>query len=108
MTFTSLKVSQPSFAWKDRVEANDIRALVAKYLGVDVRRVTDETHFRDDLRVDWLGRLELLILIEDQFAGVEFRDGDADQIETVGDLIRYIEDARLGSMTGAPCPSALS
>jgi len=27
---------------------------------------------------------------------VEFRDGDADQLETVGDLIRYIEDARLG------------
>ena len=96
MTFTSLQVSQPSSEWKDCVEANDIRALVAKYLGVDVRRVTDGAHLRDNLRVDWLGRLELSILIEDQFAGVEFRDGDADQLETVGDLIRYIEDARLG------------
>jgi hypothetical protein len=33
-------------------------------------------------------------LIEDQFADMEVMDGDADQIETVGDLIRYIEDAR--------------
>jgi acyl carrier protein len=26
---------------------------------------------------------------------VEFMDDDADQIETVGDLIRYIEDVRV-------------
>jgi acyl carrier protein len=39
--------------------------------------------------------MELLILIEDQFVGVEFMDDDADQIETVGDLIRYIEDVRV-------------
>jgi acyl carrier protein len=36
--------------------------------------------------------MELLMLIEDQFVGVEIMDDDADQIETVGDLIRYVED----------------
>ena len=40
---------------------------------------------------DWLDRLELLMVIEDQFAGVEIADADVDQIEVVGDLIRYIE-----------------
>lgn len=74
-------------------EVCEIRALVAKLLDVDVNRITDEAHFRHDLGAGWLDRLELLILIEDQFADVEIGD-DADEIEVVGDLIRYVEDAR--------------
>ena len=66
--------------------------LVAKHLGVDVRRVTDEAHLRDDLGADWLDRLELMMAIEDQFAGVEITDADSDQMEVVGDLIRFVED----------------
>lgn len=99
MTFTSLSMTQRTSAG-ERIEVDQIRALVATHLGVDVGRVTDEAHFSDDLGADWLDRLELLILIEDQFAGVEIMDADADQIEIVGDLIRYIDDARVGSVTG--------
>ena len=47
--------------------------------------------FTQDLGADWLDRLELMMVIEDQFAGVEIADADVDQIEVVGDLIRYIE-----------------
>jgi hypothetical protein len=32
-----------------------------------------------------------MIVIEDQFAGVEMTDDDVDQIDVVGDLIREIE-----------------
>ena len=32
-----------------------------------------------------------MIVIEDQFAGVEMTDDDVDQIDVVGDLIRHIE-----------------
>jgi len=99
MTFSGLSFTQRTSA-REGFEVDEIRALVAKYLGVDVGRVTDEAHFSDDLGADWLDRLELLILIEDQFADVEIMDSDADQIEVVGDLIRYIEDAQVGSMTG--------
>jgi len=73
-----------------------IRALVAAHLEVDVSRVTDDAHLIEDLGADWLDRLELMILLEDQFAGLEITDNDADQIEFVGDLIRYIEDAMVG------------
>ena len=41
--------------------------------------------------MDRYDRLELMILIEDAFTGVEFTDDDGDQIEVVGDLIRHIE-----------------
>ena len=98
MTFTSLSMTQRTSAG-ERIEVDQIRALVATHLGVDVGRVTDDAHFSDDLGADWLDRLELLILIEDQFAGVELMESNADQIESVGDLIRYLDDARVGSMT---------
>jgi acyl carrier protein len=73
-----------------------VRTLIADHLGVSIGRVTDEAHFTDDLGADWLDRLELVMVIEDQFAGVEITDADVDQIEVVGDLIRYIETAGTG------------
>jgi acyl carrier protein len=70
----------------------EIRTLIAEHLDVDIERVTDEAHFVDDLGADWLDRLELMIMIEDRFGGLEISDDDADQIKVVGDLIRYVEN----------------
>jgi acyl carrier protein len=53
--------------------------------------VTDDAHFTDDLGANWLDRLELMIAIEDEFADVEMIEKDFDQIDVVGDLIRYVE-----------------
>ena len=75
---------------------DDIRALVAAHLEVDVSRIRDEAHLTNDLGADWLDRLELRILLEDHFAGVEIADADADEIEFVGDVIRYIEARIVG------------
>jgi acyl carrier protein len=72
-------------------DANKVRALIAKYLGIDAERVTDEAHFRNDFDLDSLDQLELLILLEEEFSGVEFSDAAVEQIEIVGDLIRYME-----------------
>jgi acyl carrier protein len=72
-------------------DANRVRALIAEYLGIDVEQVKDEARFSDDLGLDWLDELELMILIEDEFAGVEFSDTAANEIAVVGDLIRHIE-----------------
>ena len=83
MTFTSLSMTQRT-SDREGVEVDKIRALVATHLGVDIGRVTDDAHFSDDLGADWLDRLELLILIEDQYAGVELMESNADQIESVG------------------------
>jgi len=71
--------------------ADKVRALIAKYLGVDVERVRDEAHFRNDFDLDSLDQLELLILIEEQFSSAEFSEAAMEQIEVVGDLIRYME-----------------
>ena len=77
-------------------DANKVRALLARYLSIDVEQLTDEVHFRNDFDLDSLNRLELLILIEEAFSGVEFSDAAVDRIEVVGDLIRHIEITNKG------------
>jgi acyl carrier protein len=78
-------------AMKEGFTSRNIRTLIAEHLGVEVERVTDEAHFINDLGADWLDCLELIIVIEDQFPGLEIADDHVDQIKVVGDLIRYIE-----------------
>ena len=92
MNIVSLKSSQKATATREVLASNDVRTLIASQLGVDVKRVTDEAHFTDDLGADWLDRLELMIAIEDRFADVVITDEDVDQLEVVGDLIRRIEN----------------
>jgi acyl carrier protein len=91
MSIAGLTSTEQTTAIKAVFTANDVRTLIANHLGVSVRRVTDEAHFTDDLGADWLDRLDLMIAVEDQFAGVEITADDVDRIELVGDLIRHIE-----------------
>jgi acyl carrier protein len=91
MTIGSLTWSRPTAAVKEGLATKDVRTLIADHLGVDVKRVTDEAHFAEDLGADWLDRLELMIVIEDQFVDVEITDDDVDRIDVVGDLMRHIE-----------------
>ncbi len=91
MSIAGLTSTDQPTAIKAVFATNDVRTFIANHLGVSVGRVTDEAHFTDDLGADWLDRLDLMIAVEDQFAGVEITDGDVDRIEFVGDLIRHIE-----------------
>jgi acyl carrier protein len=93
MTIGNLSSKQETKAMHQISTANDVRTIIAKHLGVEVKRVTDEAHFTYDLGADWLDRLELMIVIEDQFPAVEITDDDVDQIEVVGDLIHHIKRA---------------
>src|SRR5215831_17301900 len=97
---------QKTTAMREVLASNDVRTLIANQLGVDVKRVTDEGHFTNDLGADRLDRLELMIVIEHRFADVVITDEDVDQIEVVGDLIRHIENVdnerRRRSLVEAP------
>jgi len=87
MSIESLTSSRQ--AWK-ALANEEVRTIIAKYFGVRIQRVSDEVRLCEDLGADWLDRLELMILIEDQFPAVEITDDDVDQIDVVGDLIRHI------------------
>jgi acyl carrier protein len=75
---------------KECFSVSDVRTLVAKQLRVDIEFVTSETHFMNDLGADLLDRVELMLAIEDQFAGVEITDDDVEQIQVVGDLVQHL------------------
>ena len=91
MMIGSLTPSEQTTAIKEVFATNDVRTLVANHLGVSVCRVTDEAYFTDDLGADWLDHLELMMMVEDQFPGVEIADDEVNRIQVVGDLIRFIE-----------------
>jgi acyl carrier protein len=88
---TPLRQLTPS---KECFSINDVRTLVAEQLRVDIEFVTSETHFANDLGADSLDRVELMLAIEDRFAGVEITDDDVEQIQVVGDLIRHLNISR--------------
>ena len=69
---------------------SDVCSLIAKQLNVEVDFITSEAHLTNDLGADLIDRVELMLTIEDQFAGVEITDDDIEQIQLVGDLIRHL------------------
>jgi acyl carrier protein len=93
MTTISTDTIYLSRAVQPRVcNSDNIRALIAEQLGVDIKRVTDQAHFARDLRVGWLARLELVIFVED-WTGLELDDDDIERINIVSDLICLFENA---------------
>ena len=71
-----------------------LRQVIAAYFHIKAERLVDHTHLRDDLGADWLDRLELLIMIEDYVSDLQVSDVAAEQVETIGDLMRVIEPHR--------------
>ena len=95
MTIGSLTPLQQTTSLNECLFINDVRIIVAKQLGVDIEFVTTEAHFTNDLGADLLDRVELMLAIEDQFAGVEITDDDVEQIQVVGDLIWHLNTKRV-------------
>lgn len=71
-----------------------VTAIVVDVLGVDEARVTADASFRDDLEADSLDLVELIMQFEEEFES-EISDEDAQKIETVGQIVDYIQ-ARMG------------
>ncbi|XDD45648.1 acyl carrier protein [Leptospira sp. WS39.C2] len=67
-----------------------IKSIIVEQLGVDESEVTPEAHFINDLGADSLDTVELVMALEEEF-GVEISDEDAEKIQTVGDVIKFIE-----------------
>lgn len=69
----------------------DVQAIIVEQLGVEEDKVVLESRFREDLEADSLDIVELIMAFEDKFGG-EISDEDAQQINTVGEVVKYIDD----------------
>ena len=68
-----------------------VKEIIVEQLGVNPDQVTHEASFLEDLGADSLDTVELVMSFEEEF-GAEIPDEDAEKLQTVGDVIRYIEE----------------
>jgi acyl carrier protein len=70
-----------------------VKEKIAEQLGVDEDEITLESQIVDDLGADSLDVIELLMMLEEEY-DMEIPDNDADQLNTVGDIVEYIKANR--------------
>lgn len=68
-----------------------ITKIVVDRLGVEESAVKPEASFKEDLDADSLDVVELVMELEDEF-DMEVSDEDAEKIQTVGDVVDYINN----------------
>ncbi len=66
------------------------KEIIAKELEVDIKQVTSEAKFIEDLGADSLDIVELVMALEEEF-GLDIPDEDADKLKTVGDAMNYLK-----------------
>ena len=71
--------------------ADRVKEIIVEQLGVNPDQVTPEAKFIEDLGADSLDTVELVMAFEEEF-GAEIPDEDAEKMQTVGDVIKYIEE----------------
>ena len=75
--------------------ADKVRDLIEKELGVEREKLTDSASFIEDLGADSLDIVELVMEFEKEF-NIDIPDEDAEKLRTVGDAIGYLNQ-KVGS-----------
>ena len=70
-----------------------IKKIIVEQLGVNEDQVKPEAKFIEDLGADSLDTVELVMALEEEF-GTEIPDEEAEKLQSVGDVIKFIEDTQ--------------
>ncbi len=68
-----------------------VKEILVDQLDVEEEKVTMEASIVDDLGADSLDLVDLVMSLEEEF-DVEIPDDQVENIKTVGDIVKYIED----------------
>ena len=68
-----------------------IKEIIMEQLQVEESEITMDTNLMKDLSADSLDAVEIIMAIEDEY-GIEIPDEDAENIQTVQDLVRFVEE----------------
>ena len=78
--------------WRKIVMIFDkIKDIIIEQLQVEESDVNMDTNLMKDLSADSLDAVEIIMAIEDEY-GIEIPDEEAEKMQTVGDLVRYVEE----------------
>lgn len=69
---------------------DDIKEVVVEQLSVSADEVKEDAKFVEDLGADSLDVVELVMALEEKF-DIEIPDNEAEKIQTVADVVAYIE-----------------
>ena len=70
-----------------------VKDIIVEQLGVNPDQVTPDAKFIEDLGTDSLDTVELVMALEEEF-GQEIPDEEAEKLQSVGDVIKYIEESQ--------------
>ena len=70
-----------------------VKDIIVEQLGVKPDQVVPSAKFIEDLGADSLDTVELVMALEEEF-GIEVPDEQAEKLQSVGDVIKYIEDVQ--------------
>lgn len=70
-----------------------VKEIIINELGVEADKVTSAASFVEDLGADSLDTVELVMELEEEF-DINIPDDAAEKIETVGQAIKFIEEAQ--------------
>ena len=68
-----------------------VTSIIVDKLGVEDSEVTPEASFTNDLGADSLDTVELIMELEKEF-DISIPDDHAENIATVGDAVKYVEE----------------
>ncbi len=77
----------------DKTIEQRIQDIIIEQLGVTADQVTPEAKFIEDLGADSLDTVELVMALEEEF-GLEIPDDEAEKLQSVGDVIKHVEDSQ--------------
>jgi acyl carrier protein len=69
---------------------DQVKEIIARELEVEVKQLTPEAKFIEDLGADSLDIVELVMALEEEF-GLDIPDEEADKLKTVGDAMNYLK-----------------
>ena len=72
-------------------DINTLLSIFVENLGVDSDDLKYESHLEDDLGADELDKVEIIMELEKEF-GIYIPDEEAEELQTVGDVINYLEN----------------
>lgn len=77
----------------DKSIEDRVKDIIVDQLGVSADQVTLEAKFIDDLGADSLDTVELVMAFEEEFE-IEVPDEEAEKLQSVGDVVTYINKAQ--------------
>ena len=72
--------------------ASKVKEIIVDLLGVEEAKVTESASFTTDLGADSLETVDLIMKLEQEF-DIEIPEEQANNISTVGDAIKFVENA---------------